>query len=105
MRLAPSLDILRPLLKEGAKLKAYDPQAMEKAKEFLPDIEYCQDAYAAATGADAVILCTEWEEFKSLDLTKLKDVMGHPTVFDGRNVFDPKHMAELGFTYVSIGRR
>ena len=105
MRLAPSLDILRPLLKEGAKLKAYDPQAMEKAKEFLPDIEYCGDAYAAATGVDAVSLCTEWEEFRSLDLAKLKDVLGHPTVFDGRNVYDPKHMAELGFTYVSIGRR
>jgi len=105
MRLAPSLDILRPLLKEGAKLKAYDPQAMDKAKEFLPDIEYCRDPYTAAAGVDAVILCTEWEEFRSLDLAKLKDVMGHPTVFDGRNVFDQKHMAELGFTYVSIGRR
>ena len=105
MRLAPALDILRPLLHEGAKIKAYDPQAMEKAKEFLPGIEYCQDAYAAAAGADAVILCTEWEEFRSLDMAKLKDVMGHPTLFDGRNVFDPKHMAELGFTYVSIGRR
>ena len=105
MRLAPSLDILRPLIQDGAKVKAYDPQAMAKAKEFLPDIEYCQDAYAVSEGADALILCTEWEEFRHLDLTKLKELMGHPTVFDGRNVFDPKRMAELGFTYVSIGRR
>ncbi len=78
---------------------------MEKAKEFLPEIEYCRDAYAAAEGVDALIVCTEWEEFRSLDLAKLKDVMGHPTVFDGRNIFDPKRMAELGFTYASIGRR
>jgi len=105
MRLAPSLDILRPLLTEGATIKAYDPQAMAKAKEFLPGIEYCRDAYAAAAGVDALVICTEWEEFRSLDLAKLKAAMGHPTVFDGRNIFDPKHMAALGFTYVSIGRR
>ena len=105
MRLAPSLDILRPLIQEGARIKAFDPQAMTKAKEFLPEIEYCPDAYAAAAGVDALILCTEWKEFQSLDLAKLKSVMGHPTLFDGRNVFDPKRMADLGFTYVSIGRR
>ena len=105
MRLAPSLDIIRPLLKEGAKIKAYDPQAMEKAKEFLPDIEYCRDAYAAVEGVDALVVCTEWKEFQSLDLAKLKSLMGHPTVFDGRNIFDPKRMVELGFTYASIGRR
>ena len=105
MRLAPALDILRPLIKDGAKIKAYDPQAMEKAKEFLPDIEYCRDAYAVSDGVDALVVCTEWEEFRSLDLAKLKKLMGHPTVFDGRNIFDPKRMAELGFTYASIGRR
>ncbi|MEI6085382.1 MAG: UDP-glucose/GDP-mannose dehydrogenase family protein [Verrucomicrobiota bacterium] len=105
MRLAPSIEIIRPLLKEGAKIKAFDPQAMEKAKEFLPDIEYCSDPYAAATGVDALIVCTEWDEFRSLDLEKLKSVMGHPTIFDGRNLFDPKRMTDLGFTYSSIGRR
>ena len=104
MRLAPSINIIRPLLKEGAKIKAFDPQAMGKAKEFLPDIEYCPDAYAAAAGVDALIICTEWDEFRSLDLAKLKAVMGHPTIFDGRNLFDPKRMADLGFTYTSIGR-
>lgn len=104
MRLAPSLDVIRPLLKEGAKIKAYDPQAMEKAKEFLPDIEYCRDAYAAAEGVDALLICTEWDEFKSLDFERLKSVMGHPTIFDGRNLYPPARMAELGFTYTSIGR-
>lgn len=104
MRLAPSLDVIRPLLKEGAKIKAYDPQAMEKAKEFLPDIEYCRDAYAAAEGVDALLICTEWDEFKSLDFERLKNVMGHPTIFDGRNLYPPARMAELGFTYTSIGR-
>ncbi|MCG3150082.1 MAG: UDP-glucose 6-dehydrogenase TuaD [Verrucomicrobiae bacterium] len=105
MRLAPSLNIIRPLLKEGAKIKAFDPQAMEKAKEFLPDIEYCQDAYEAARNVDGLIICTEWDEFRTLDLEKLKNVMGHPTIFDGRNLYDPKLMNDLGFTYLSIGRR
>ncbi len=104
MRLAPSLDVIRPLLKEGAKIRAYDPKAMEKAREYLPDIEYAADPYAAAAGADALLVCTEWDEFKTLDLAKLKSVMGHPTVLDGRNIFDPKRMKELGFTYKSIGR-
>jgi UDPglucose 6-dehydrogenase len=105
MRLAPSLDVIRPLRGEGAKIKAYDPQAMDKAREYLPDIEYCRDAYEAATGVDALIICTEWDEFRSLDLNRLKSVMDHPTIFDGRNIFDPKRMADLGFTYLSVGRR
>jgi UDPglucose 6-dehydrogenase len=104
MRLAPSLDIIRPLQKEGARIRAYDPKAMEKAKEFLPDIEYCDSAYAAATGADALVLCTEWDEFRQLDLEKLRAVMAQPIVVDGRNLFDPKRMADLGFVYKSIGR-
>jgi UDPglucose 6-dehydrogenase len=104
MRLAPSIDIIRPLQKEGARIRAYDPKAMEKAKEFLPDIEYCDSPYAAATGADALVLCTEWDEFRKLDLEKLRSAMAHPTIIDGRNLFDPKRMADLGFTYKSIGR-
>jgi UDPglucose 6-dehydrogenase len=104
MRLAPSIEIIKPLQKEGAKIRAYDPKAMEKAKEFLPDVEYCPDAYSAATGADALVLCTEWNEFRQLDLTKLKNALAQPIVIDGRNLFDPKRMAELGFVYKSIGR-
>jgi UDPglucose 6-dehydrogenase len=105
MRLAPSVGIVSALQKEGARIKAFDPQSMEKAREYLPAIEYCQDAYAAAAGVDALILCTEWDEFRSLDLKRLKESMAHPTIFDGRNVFDPIRMAELGFTYRSIGRK
>jgi len=104
VRLAPAFEVIRPLLKEGAKIQVYDPQAMEKAKEVLPDITYCADAYAAATGVDALVICTEWDEFRNLNLEKLKKVMGHPTVFDGRNIFNPQLMADLGFTYKSIGR-
>jgi UDPglucose 6-dehydrogenase len=104
MRLAPSLDIIQPLQKEGARIRAYDPKAMEKAKEFLKDIEYCDNPYAAATGADALVVCTEWDEFRTLDLEKLRSVMAHPTIIDGRNIYDPRRMADLSFTYKSIGR-
>ncbi len=104
MRLAPSLDIIRPLLKDGARVKAYDPKAMEKAREVLPDVEYCDSAYAVASGADALILCTEWEEFRTLDLEKIRSLMTHPILLDGRNMFQPPRMKELGFVYVSMGR-
>ena len=104
MRMAPSLDIIRPLQKEGARIRAYDPKAMEKAREILSDVEFCDSAYAAASGADALILCTEWDEFRALDLGKLRSVMAQPIVLDGRNVFDPKKMAALGFVYKSVGR-
>ncbi len=104
MRLAPSVEVITPLQQEGARIRAYDPKAMDKAKEFLPDIEYCESAYAAARGADALLVCTEWDEFRQLDLEKLRAIMEHPIVIDGRNVFDPKRMADLGFVYKSVGR-
>ena len=104
MRLAPSLDIIVPLQKEGARIRAYDPKAMEKAKDMLANVELCDSAYAAASGADALIVCTEWDEFRKLDLEKLRAVMAQPIVIDGRNVFDVKRMADLGFVYKSVGR-
>ncbi|HUJ10071.1 MAG TPA: UDP-glucose/GDP-mannose dehydrogenase family protein [Verrucomicrobiae bacterium] len=104
MRLAPSLEVIGPLQKEGAKIRAYDPKAMEKAREVLPGVEFCDGPYAAATNADALIVCTEWDEFRELDLEKLRTVMNHPIVLDGRNIFDPQKMSELGFVYKSIGR-
>jgi len=104
MRLAPSLEIIRPLQKEGAKIRAYDPKAMDKAREVLPGVELCDNAYAVATGADALIICTEWDEFRQLDLEKLRSVMTQPIVLDGRNLFNPQKMTELGFVYKSIGR-
>lgn len=104
MRLAPSLDVIRPLQKEGARIRAYDPKAMDKARELLPGVEFCSSALEAATDADAVLICTEWDEFRKLDLEKLRSVMAHPTVLDGRNIYDPKTMEKLGFDYVSVGR-
>lgn len=104
MRLAPSLDIIKPLQQEGARIRAYDPKAMEKAKDFLSNVELCDSAYAAASGADALLVCTEWDEFRTLDLEKLRSVMAQPIVLDGRNVFDPKTMKDLGFEYKSVGR-
>lgn len=104
MRMAPSLDIIQPLQKEGARIRAYDPKAMDKAREVLSDVEFCDSAHAAASGADALILCTEWDEFRKLDLERLRSVMAQPIVLDGRNVFDPKKMAALGFVYKSVGR-
>ncbi|MGO9527745.1 MAG: UDP-glucose dehydrogenase family protein [Verrucomicrobiia bacterium] len=104
MRLAPSLEVIRTLQKEGAKIRAYDPKAMDKAREVLPGVEFCESPYAAAAGADGLIICTEWDEFRQLDLEKLRAVMSQPIVFDGRNLYEPQKMAELGFVYKSIGR-
>jgi UDPglucose 6-dehydrogenase len=104
VRLSPAIEVARALHQEGARVRAYDPKAMEKAREVLPGIEYCADPYAAATEADAVVICTEWDEFRQLDLAKLKSVMAHPTVLDGRNLYEPRRMAELGFLYKSMGR-
>jgi UDPglucose 6-dehydrogenase len=104
MRLSPALDVLRPLLAEGAKIRAYDPKAMARARELLPQLEFCADPYAAAQGADAAIFCTEWAEFAQLDLKRLKAALAHPIVFDGRNIFQPEQMRALGFEYISVGR-
>jgi len=104
VRMSPALDVLQSLQKDGARIRAYDPKAMDKARELLRDVEFCDSAYGAATGADALVLCTEWDEFRQLDLEKLHSVMGHPIVLDGRNVFDPTRMEQLGFVYKSIGR-
>jgi len=84
-------------------VRAYDPQAMEKAKAQVPEIEYCADAYAAAQGAEAVLALTEWEEFLRLDLTKVREIMARPLILDGRNMFSSATMARHGFGYVDIG--
>jgi UDPglucose 6-dehydrogenase len=104
MRLAPSLEVIRPLQKEGARIRAYDPKAMDKAREVLPGVEFCDSPYTAAAGADGLIICTEWDEFRQLDLEKLRAIMSQPIVLDSRNLYDPQKMAELGFVYKSIGR-
>lgn len=104
MRAAPAVEIINVLLKEGAKIKAYDPVAMENAKKILPHIIYCQDTYEAAKDCDALIFVTEWNQFRSLDLDKVKRLMKSPTVVDLRNIYHPEKMREKGFNYTSVGR-
>ena len=104
LRDAPSLDIARVLLAAGAEVRAYDPAAMERARVLLPEVEYSADAYALADGADGLVLVTEWNEFRHLDLGRLKMAMRRPVIVDGRNIYDPSMMRGLGFTYRSIGR-
>lgn len=104
MRYAPSLDIIKALLSEGAKVKVHDPAAMDVARELLDDVEFCKDPYEAAEGADALALVTEWDEFEKLNLEKLKAAMRSPILIDGRNVFDPDTVKNLGFVYKGMGR-
>lgn len=103
MRSAPSIDIIRALEKEGAKIKAFDPAAMEKAKKLLPQVKFCQDTYEVACGAQALIILTEWNEFKELDLEKIKSLMKVPVIIDGRNIYNPQKISSLGFIYFGIG--
>jgi len=104
IRSAPAIDIIKQLLADGAKIKAYDPEAMPNTKKVLPELEYCKDPYEAANESEALVIMTEWDEFKGLDLDRIKQLMVHPTIVDGRNIFNPERMEKLGFTYKSIGR-
>ncbi|MCS7250761.1 MAG: UDP-glucose/GDP-mannose dehydrogenase family protein [candidate division WOR-3 bacterium] len=105
IRFAPALDIINLLKKEGAKIKAYDPKAMEKAKEVIKDIIYCDNPYDVCKDADALALITEWEEFAHLDFEKIKSLMRQPIIFDGRNFLDKERLINLGFQYYGIGKR
>jgi len=104
MREAPSIDIVRALLKRGARVRAHDPAAGENARQLLPDIHYAEDAYAVAEGADVLVLVTEWNQFRNLDLERIKGLMRRPVLADLRNVYDPRRAREMGFTYTSVGR-
>ena len=104
MREAPSIDIVGRLVEAGAQVRAYDPVAMEVARPLLPAVEMFRDPYEMAQGCDAVMVVTEWNEFKQLDLDQLKSLLKSPVVFDGRNIYDPALMREKGFSYQSIGR-
>jgi UDPglucose 6-dehydrogenase len=105
MRDTPSLTIIRGLEKRGAHIRAYDPLAMDQARELLPDITYCSSAYEAAQGADAIAILTEWDEFAYVNFLKLRQESKCRLIVDGRNLFNPNRMTHLGYTYVSIGRR
>ena len=104
VRMSPALDLCRRLLKEGAHLRVHDPQAMEKAKAVLTEAEYVADMDDVADGCDALIIATEWPQFKKLDLARARKALSHPIIFDGRNLFDVNEMERLGFLYKSIGR-
>jgi UDPglucose 6-dehydrogenase len=105
MRQAPSIDIAKVLLAAGAEVRAYDPAATDRAKHLLPGLHYCRDAYQVADGADALVLVTEWNEFRQLDMARVKQLMRRPVIVDGRNIYDPPAMRGLGFTYSGIGRK
>jgi len=104
VRFAPALDILRTLIREGAEVRAYDPQATEKARAVLPDVHYCANPYEAAQDAEAVLIVTEWDEFRQIDWQRLRRVVDRPLIVDGRNTLEAKEIARHGFHYVSIGR-
>jgi len=104
MREAPSIKIINYLRQKNAKIKAYDPIAMTKAEDMNLNINFCQNAYEAAKSCHALVIVTEWNEFRQLDLSKIKEIMAKPIIFDGRNIYDPKKMKKLGFAYYSVGR-
>jgi len=104
MRDAPSIDIVKELAEAGAKVRGYDPVAMDVARSILSDIEFFDDPYKLAEGCDALMVVTEWNEFKQLDLEKIKSLLKSPVIYDGRNIYDPALMKEMGFNYRSIGR-
>ncbi len=104
MRDSPSLSIIAVLQGSGARIKVFDPQGMAEARKLLPDIDYCDDAYGAIDGADAIVIVTEWNEFRVLDLPRVRKLMRAPMIIDLRNIYNPAEMAGAGFEYHSIGR-
>ncbi|MBR1202399.1 MULTISPECIES: UDP-glucose/GDP-mannose dehydrogenase family protein [unclassified Bradyrhizobium] len=104
IREAPSIPLINGLIDFGASVRAYDPVGMEQARKELPEIAYCKDAYECAHQADALVIVTEWRQFRALDLKRIKQEMKHPVVVDLRNIYRPDEMAAHGFTYDSIGR-
>ena len=104
MRESPAIDVIRALIDKGARVKAFDPVAMAEAKHYLPDIEYTQDEYSAIDGADALVIITEWNQFRALDMAKVKSLLKAPKIADLRNIYEPRDMRAMGFEYVGVGR-
>jgi len=104
MREAPAITILPALLEKGAHIKAHDPQGMREAARYLPEIEYVETPYQACEGADALVLMTEWNQYRALDLPRIKALMKTPNLIDLRNIFEPRTAKEYGFNYMGIGR-
>jgi UDPglucose 6-dehydrogenase len=104
MREAPAIGIINQLIEDGAKVRAYDPVAKAEAMKILPDIAYADDEYAAVSGADALVFVTEWNQFRALDMQRIRDLMKSPKIADLRNIYEPEDMREMGFEYVGVGR-
>ena len=104
LRDSPAMAIATGLLEEGCRVRVYDPAALEEAIQAVPGLTACRDPYHAAEEADALILATEWNEFRSLDLMQIKTVLKQPVFFDFRNVYEPEQVQALGFRYISVGR-
>jgi UDPglucose 6-dehydrogenase len=104
MRDAPSLDIIPALIEAGATVRAYDPEGLDEAKKLLDGVAWCEGAYEALEGADALVIITEWNAFRALDLARIKELMKAPVMVDLRNIYDPREMAAAGFDYTGIGR-
>jgi UDPglucose 6-dehydrogenase len=104
MREAPAIGIIQSLLEEGAQIRAYDPVAKHEAMKVLPEIDYADDEYTAVQGADALVFVTEWNQFRALDMVRIRDLMTTPKIADLRNIYDPEDMREFGFEYVGVGR-
>jgi len=104
MREAPSIDIIKGLQNEGARIQAYDPVAMPEARKVMKDVHFAEETYEALSEADALIFMTEWNQFRSLDLDKVKDMLRSPIIIDLRNIYDPVKMREHGFAYTGVGR-
>ena len=104
IRFAPAVELIGCLVAEGARVRAYDPQAMEKARTVLPKIEYAESAYDAAQDSEALLIATEWDEFRKLDWERIRNTMARPLILDGRNLLSPREMRSLGFEYHSFGR-
>ena len=108
MRDSPSLDLVPKLIEKKCKLKVFDPEGMEEAKKCFPDftssITYCKDAYETTKGSNALVILTEWNQFRALDLEKIKNSLKNKIIIDLRNIYNPKELNEMGFKYYSIGR-
>ncbi len=104
IRESPAIAIIETLLEAGANIRAYDPEAMAEARKILPDIQYCQNTYDCMDGADALVIVTEWNQFRALDLERVKALLGAPVLVDLRNIYNPATMRRHGFTYISVGR-
>ncbi len=104
MRDSPALDIVPALIEAGASLRAFDPEGMDEARKLLPDLPFCDDAYSAMEGADCLAILTEWNEFRALDLDRVRALLKNPIIVDLRNIYEPEMMREAGFTYVCVGR-